>query len=197
MSADGPTLNAGIEQPAAKLPGNTGLLVLVVGPSGAGKDTLLAGAAAALAQRSDVVFARRVITRASHGSEDHDTVSAKDFDAGVEAGRFLLSWRAHGLGYALGSELRHQLDAGRIVIANVSRDVVEQARAQFPNVRVVLIDAPADVRHSRLLARGRETPAEIELRLSRAIEDVSADVIIVNDGDREAGVARLVAAMVQ
>ncbi|MGA7013248.1 MAG: phosphonate metabolism protein/1,5-bisphosphokinase (PRPP-forming) PhnN, partial [Pseudolabrys sp.] len=50
-----------------------GRLVLVVGPSGAGKDTVITGAKAACAADSTFVFPRRVVTRPASDAEDHDT----------------------------------------------------------------------------------------------------------------------------
>ena len=64
-----------------------GRLVLVVGPSGAGKDTLIAGAKAGLADDASVVFPRRVVTRASGNGEDHDTLTVAEFDRSAQSGR--------------------------------------------------------------------------------------------------------------
>ncbi|HZX84797.1 MAG TPA: phosphonate metabolism protein/1,5-bisphosphokinase (PRPP-forming) PhnN, partial [Reyranella sp.] len=63
-----------------------GLLVLVVGPSGAGKDTLLAYACRQLTEH-DVLFARRHITRASDHTEDHLSIDFAAFEQGVAEGR--------------------------------------------------------------------------------------------------------------
>ena len=75
-----------------------GLFVLVVGPSGAGKDTLLDGARAHAACAQRFHFARRVITRpAGAPGEDHDSQSEADFAQREAQGGFLITWRAHGL----------------------------------------------------------------------------------------------------
>ena len=78
-----------------------GRLVLVVGPSGAGKDTLLGLAKAACAEDSEIVFPRRVITREASSSEDNEEVSAGSFQEAVERGHFAVHWEAHGHRYAL------------------------------------------------------------------------------------------------
>ena len=56
-----------------------GRLILVVGPSGAGKDTLLGLAKAACTDDPGIVFSRRVITRQASASEDNEEVSAGTF----------------------------------------------------------------------------------------------------------------------
>ena len=132
------------------------LLILIVGPSGAGKDTLLNGARAVLEAGRDgeVRFVRRVVTRPSGGGEEeHESVTEDAFLTMQEEGAFALSWRAHGLHYGIPADISADLARGRLVIANVSRAVVAEAARRF-QVAVIEISAPADVLARRLAARG-------------------------------------------
>ena len=173
------------------------LLILVVGPSGAGKDTLLNGARVVLGDDPGVRFVRRVITRPGDlGEEEHESVTEQAFLVRQEAGDFALSWRAHGLHYGIPADISLDLARGRVVIANVSRAVVAEAAERFP-VAVVEITAPADVLARRLAARGREDAADVARRLSRAIElPLPVErATVVNDGTAAEGAARLLAAI--
>jgi phosphonate metabolism protein PhnN/1,5-bisphosphokinase (PRPP-forming) len=173
----------------------SGILVLVVGPSGAGKDTLMEGARAALVGDSRFVFVRREITRpAGAGGEDHVVVTADEFAARRD--HYALSWEAHGLGYGIPCDIAAELEAGRIVIANVSRTVIPRAAARFP-VLVMEITASPAVLAARLAARGREGAADQADRLARRVglPEGVASVQIVNDTSVEAGVAAVLAAL--
>ncbi|MCB8874959.1 phosphonate metabolism protein/1,5-bisphosphokinase (PRPP-forming) PhnN [Acidisoma silvae] len=168
----------------------TGRLVLIVGPSGSGKDTLLAGAAGALGDNPHFVFARRTVTREA-AFEDHDTATVADFLARRAAGEFALFWEAHGLHYGIPHSAIGALTAGHIVVANVSRSVVRDAAERYP-VSVIEITAPEAVRAARLADRRRESSAAIDARLAR---DMGMEGItphrIVNDGTIAEGVAAL------
>lgn len=175
------------------------MLVLIVGPSGAGKDTLLNGARQALAGDHRIRFVRRTITRPAHpnrGEEKHDTLTEQAFEAIRTAGGFALSWRAHGLHYGVPSDIGIDLAEGRVVVVNVSRAMVVEAADRFP-VRVIEITAPADLLARRLAARGREDAVDVARRLSRQIElPMPVErVSVVNDSTVEAGVRKLVAAL--
>lgn len=171
-----------------------GLLVLVVGPSGAGKDTLLAFARARLAGRPDIVFARRLVTRPPDGTEDHEPFDVAAFEEGVAADRFALGWRANGLCYALGADVKAALAAGHTVVANGSRAAVAEARARFARVKVVHITAPPTVLAARIADRGREDANARAGRLAREPAlDAPPDLSIVNDGAVEPAGEKLAA----
>lgn len=175
----------------------TGRLVLVTGPSGVGKDSLLDGARAALAGRDDYVFPHRYVTRAPGlGGEDYIAVSEADFAGMAARGDFALHWPAHGLHYGIPASIDADLASGRQVVVNVSRAVIEQARRKYPGLLVLAINASPEVLRRRLQARGRETPAEIEERLQRAAAYrlEGADVVpLNNDGPLPEGIAAFVA----
>jgi phosphonate metabolism protein PhnN/1,5-bisphosphokinase (PRPP-forming) len=171
------------------------VLVGVVGPSGAGKDTLLAGARQALAGDPLVRFVRRVITRpVEAGGEDHDHLSPEAFRVARAAGVFALSWEAHGHGYGIPADIAQDLARGHVVVANLSRRVLQEAAPpRFP-LLVLEITAPPEVLAARLAARGRESAEDIARRLSRQapIPRRIARERVVNDGSVEQGVAQMV-----
>jgi len=173
-----------------------GTLILVVGPSGVGKDSIIAGAAERLRGEPRVIFARRLITRpAEAGGEDHIAVSSAEFARRRDAGELMLHWNAHGLDYGLPGELGAALEAGRSVVANVSRGVVAEARQRLAPTTVIAITASPETLAARLAGRGRESAADIGSRLRRAGASVDADVIIDNDGTLEDAIERFVAAL--
>ena len=170
------------------------MLVLIVGPSGAGKDTLLDAARAALAGDPRFRFVRRVITRPEGvGSENHEYVDPESFAMRRAVGSYALHWQAHGLSYAIDADIALDLALGRVVVASVSRAVVADAARRFP-VRVIEITAPPEVLAQRLAARAREPAAAIAGRVARQVEIApGADrVTIVNDRSVAEGAAELV-----
>jgi ribose 1,5-bisphosphokinase len=173
-----------------------GRLVLVVGPSGAGKDTLIDLARAALADDASVVFARRVVTRAASG-EPHDTMDAEAFDNAARAGAFALAWHAHDLRYGIPASIDAHIRSGRTVVCNVSRTIIEEARARYAEVLVVLVTAPPEVLAARLEARARGSDGDLARRLARAegFAAPAADCVIANVDTPEAGAAILMAAI--
>jgi ribose 1,5-bisphosphokinase len=171
-----------------------GRLVLVVGPSGAGKDTLIALARAQCAGDPAIVFPRRIVTRAASAAEDNESVSEAEFDAAWEQGAFAFWWEAHGLKYGLPASVDADIRAGRAVVCNISRGLVPSLRARYACVTVVLVTAPRDVLAARLDARSRSSDGNIAGRLDRAApdaNDLNPDVVIENTGTPQSGAERL------
>ncbi|MDO8451176.1 MAG: phosphonate metabolism protein/1,5-bisphosphokinase (PRPP-forming) PhnN [Rhodoferax sp.] len=162
----------------------SGLWVFVCGPSGAGKDSVLGWAAKRLAARPDIVFARRMVTRASQPGSDHDAVTPQQFARLIGSGGLVWCWEAHGFHYGIEARYAAQVAAGKTVVVNGSRAHVGglEAAAQ---VRVVQIVADAAQLATRLEQRGREASHEVSRRLARnaLFSDLRADHTILNQGE--------------
>ncbi len=160
-----------------------GMLVLVVGASGVGKDTLIEAARQHFSTDDRFAFPQRVITRADQTGEPHIAVSAMEFEAMALAGGFLLSWEAHGLKYGVPIAVRDLLEAGRIVVVNTSRTIINEAKAVWPGLRVVHVTVGPEILRDRLLARHREVNAALEERLARGREAALASGLPVDQID--------------
>jgi ribose 1,5-bisphosphokinase len=170
-----------------------GRLVLVVGPSGAGKDTLLGLAKSECAGDCDIVFPRRAITRESSASEDNEQLAPDAFRDALARGEFALHWEAHGHCYGVRRAIDDEIRAGRTVVINVSRTVIDTARLAYADVRVVAITAPPEVLAERIAERARDSDGAVGKRLNRTVSQTSApDLTIVNVGRPEDHANRLV-----
>ena len=170
----------------------SGLFVAIVGPSGSGKDSLIRALGARFRDDPDFLIVRRVVTRPSDAYEDHDTLDLDAFLTAEAAGRYALSWGAHGLHYGVPVEIDDALASGKTVVGNLSRKAVETARRRWQSVFAVLITARPETLAARLAARGREAEDARLGRLARATEiDFTADAVLANDGALEDAAERL------
>jgi ribose 1,5-bisphosphokinase len=202
-SLDPGSVGSGAATPFATLesspPPQSGALILVVGPSASGKDTLLDAARRHFRAEGRLVFSRRVITRTDQTGEPHEIVSEHTFRRIAEDGGFFLAWEAHGLHYGISTGVLDALKRGRSVVINVSRQIIPDARGKWPNTHVISVMASEEVRRRRLLARGRESAQDIDERLRRAMtcDLPGGDWVtsVDNSGDLVSGVARFVGAI--
>lgn len=178
---------------------NNGRLIVVVGPSGAGKDSIIKAAQKHFSSNSRVKFVRRVITReCDPASEVHDSVSESQFLEKQAAGDFAVWWQANGLHYGLPSSVQEGVANGQLMIANGSRAAIPDIRSKFPQqLIVVLITATIEVLSQRLENRSRETAADITKRLQRnqTIAPLSgSDVMTIdNSGERPVAIQQFIA----
>lgn len=172
-----------------------GRLILIVGPSGAGKDTLIALARDEFRDDRKFIFPRRAVTRPSSEAEDHDTLTGAEFELALEHKKFALAWDAHGLKYGVPVSIDDDLAAGRTVVCNVSRAIVAEARSRYRRTLAVLVTAPAKVLESRLAARRREGGEGVAARLSRTSAlagELKPDFTISNAGRPEDAAKQLI-----
>jgi len=143
-----------------------------------------------------VEIARRVITRSAEakGEEAHG-VSAERFAQLREAGAFAMHWQANGLEYGVPAQVDQWLAQGRSVLVNGSRAYLPAARERYPNLLAVCLDVQPEVLRERLLARGRETPEQVDQRLARnarlQLEAAPSVHTLDNSGDLAAAVTAL------
>ncbi|MFH1794781.1 MAG: phosphonate metabolism protein/1,5-bisphosphokinase (PRPP-forming) PhnN [Pseudomonadota bacterium] len=175
-----------------------GAFVAVMGPSGSGKDTLIAHARDRV-DSERTFFVRRIVTRAADSAaEDHDTMSCEAFAAAEADGAFALCWKAHGLDYGLPAGVDAAIRDGRAVVANVSRAVLPLLRQRYRHVVPVHVFADPDILAARIARRGRESGEAIAARVSRdpGISLAGNDIVrIDNGGELTVAVDRFVAAI--
>ena len=176
----------------------TGSFFFVVGPSGAGKDSLIDGARQQL-DPSQFIFAKRTITRpADSGGEAHQACTEAEFALLEQQGKFLITWQAHELSYGLPNTLLEALATGQHVIANGSRAMVAKLSARVPNLVVIEIGAPPEILAQRLSQRGRESAADVAKRLVRKTEpypDGTPVLRVINDQTPAIGISRFLATL--
>lgn len=164
-------------------------LVYVMGPSGAGKDTLMRLVKNRLKSEAHplpLVFVRRYITRPAAPSEDHIPVSEARFAELLHSGQLALSWQSHNLFYGIAQSVDEALQNGVSLVVGGSREALPRALDRFPSLLPVLVNAELSVLRERLRARGREDDEDMEERLSRASLGIPRGVYcprVDNSGD--------------
>jgi ribose 1,5-bisphosphokinase len=144
-----------------------GRLIYVVGPSGAGKDSVIAAASKIANKNNRLYFSRRYVTRIAVSDNGDLPVSAFAFAHYRQNGFFALDWDAHGFSYGIAATINTPLRAGLTVVVNGSRAYLPVALAKYPAMTVVHVSVPPQVAHARLIARGRENAASIAGRMGR------------------------------
>lgn len=165
-------------------------LIYFMGPSGVGKDSLLAWLKNQLPLNdTSLYWARRSITRAvTKEGEQHESLDMATFTALLKDGAFAMHWHANGLAYGIRHQELEPLKRNRWVLMNGSRTHWPEVRQHFEPCYGVLITASPAVLRQRLMRRNRETPSDIETRLARLAghADSSAHCTIQNNTTLEA-----------
>ncbi len=172
-----------------------GWLILVVGNSGSGKDSILKGVKEKYPSELKKIFlAQRFITRPSSDTEDNIAITPEEFKNMSLQCRFALEWNIYGLNYGVPIEIDDWLQKGHPVLINVSRTVVKKAQDIYQNIKVVFIEVPFEITLKRIKDRARESGERLDERIERARENQTfpdADFIIDNSGDLEYAIDKL------
>ena len=132
-----------------------GCLIAVVGPSGAGKDSLLNGARE---QLPHVHFMRRIITRPHNaGGEDHIELTKDAFTAQITAGKMLFHWQAHDLDYGISIDAASLVRNGNSVVFNGSRAALVSIEASKHLIAIIISSITSSIptivfRNSEIIA---------------------------------------------
>lgn len=174
-------------------------MLIVSGPSGAGKGTLIEGALRAL---PFLTVATSATTRPMRPGEvdgrEYHFLTVDGFAGRVAAGEFLehVVYAGHRYG-TLRSEVERQVTLGRSVVLEIELRGARAVRAALPDAVSIFIEPPSmEELARRLKARNTEAADAIELRLQESRTELEAmeefDHRIVND-DRDRATRELVA----
>lgn len=170
----------------------SGAWVFICGPSGAGKDSVIAWARDQLAGNPDVVFSQRLMTRPAAAGVDHNGMAAEQFESLLRGGALAWHWQAHGFHYGIPARYAQQVRWGRVVVINGSREHVAGLRRSAALQVIQIAADPRDIA-TRLAQRGRDTPEAVAGRLARnaLLAQVDADLVIANVGELAVAGGRL------
>ncbi|TFG14411.1 MAG: phosphonate metabolism protein/1,5-bisphosphokinase (PRPP-forming) PhnN [Promethearchaeota archaeon] len=172
-----------------------GILFLVVGNSGSGKDTLIREILERYpSDRKQILSPKRYITRPPSETEQNISITPEDFQKLAQNGKFAFEWHIYGLSYGVPAIIDDWLYSGHPVITNVSRKIVPEARERYKNLRVIFVKVPFEVSIQRLTDRKRESKSQLKQRIERARTHqtyADADIIINNSGLLENTVEKL------
>ncbi len=176
----------------------SGRLVYVVGPSGAGKDSVIAVARKKLNESKNIYFPPRYVTRVDNNGDDDLPISGTAFMHYRLNGLFALEWEAHGFCYGIGAVINTPLHAGKTVVVNGSRAHIATALTKYPAMTVVQISVTREVARARLNLRARENAEAISARVNRSPQFAapSAQIITIdNSGVLEHAAQQLMAVL--
>ena len=169
-----------------------GILFLIVGNSGSGKDTIISGVIKNYPSNLIQIYVpKRYITRPPSEFEKNISITTQEFGEMDKKGMFALKWHIYELDYGIPIEIDYYLKNGHPVIINVSRTIVKEAREKYENIKVIFIEVPFEITYKRIKDRKRESENLLEERIERARKNQKfpeADFFIDNSGDLDDGI---------
>ena len=175
---------------------NKGLLIVLSGPSGVGKDTVIEQV---IKNDSSITRSISATTRPARPGElngrDYLFISEDEFCKNITEDR-LLEYTKYCENYygTLKKSVEEILADGQNVILKIEVDGAKQIKEKCPDsLRIFILPPTMQELKNRLLNRGSEPYKNLEIRLKRAIEEIKFslqyDYIVVNDNVDECAAA--------
>ena len=178
-----------------------GILVLVVGNSGSGKDSIISGVVKRFPPDfKSIHLTQRYITRPASETEDNIAITPEIFKEMSRQKKFALEWHIYDLDYGIPIDIDEWLKIGHPVIVNVSRTIVQKARRIYRNLLVVFIKVPFEITLQRVKERARESGKLLQERIQRAKDNQTfsdADFIVDNSGDLEIAIDQFLSYLIR
>ncbi len=163
-------------------------VIVITGPSGVGKGTLIRGL---LERVPCLTLSVSATTRAPRPGErdgtDYHFLTPREFERRVAGGDFVEHATYSGASYGtLRSELDRRLHDGVPVVLEIEVQGARQVRETVPEALAVFIAPPSrDALRARLVGRGTDAADQIEQRLQTAERELEAQPeftrVVVND----------------
>jgi guanylate kinase len=178
-------------QPATQITNSTkprGTLFVVSSPSGGGKGTIIRHVLAVVPNLSySVSFTTRAPRQNELNGREYFFVSLQVFEEMVEAGEFLEWACVHGNFYGTAKrQVAEETAAGIDIVLEVDVQGAASVRQLLlDSVSIFILPPSYEVLRERLIARGTDSPEELEIRLRNAPEELrqysAFDYVIIND----------------
>lgn len=151
-----------------------GLLAIICGPSGVGKQTILSGLAGRWPHRFAVSATTRPPRPGEVNGEHYFFLDEAEFEAWTREGK-LLEWERYA-GHRYGtpvSEVEGHLTQGRNVVLDVEAKGAQRIREEYPEATAIFLKPPTmEELENRLRGRGDMTEEVIASRMAAAAEQI-------------------------
>ena len=168
-----------------------GLLLVVSGPSGVGKTTIVHEVIRRLGGEFSVSATTRARTERERDGVDYHFVDQPTFQKWIDAGRFLEYAQVFGRSWygTLQDQVEHALAEGKLIVLDIDVQGAKSVKQRMPGAFTVFVMPPdEDTLLRRLHARGREDEAAIQRRFAEAKTEIDFartsgvyDAFVVND----------------